>query len=166
VAPFHGPVGAIEEPLGAYRQHSDSGWASSTGSAAALGGRLRQSLQHDAHKRGALESKAHEFGLRVAPGCQLRDHQHLQTRLASLRLDPANHPYPADSRMALALLGAKAILEANLPSMLRLTLACWFLAVGALPGPLAAHAVTWRLQQASRPQWADRTLKRLRHLVS
>jgi hypothetical protein len=164
VAPFHGPVGVIEEPLGAYRQHSDSGWAAS-GSAAALGGRLRQSLQHDAHKQVALESKAHEFGLRVVPGCQLRDHPHLQTRLASLRLDPARHPYPGDSRVELSLRGARAILGANLSSMLRLTLACWFLAVGALPGPLAAHAVTWRLQQSSRPQWADRTLKRLRHLV-
>jgi hypothetical protein len=164
-APFHGRVGAIEEPLGAYRQHGGNAWATSTASASALGERLRRSLLHDAQKTGALAAKAQEFGLKLVPGHQLKDPQHLATRLASLRLDPALHPYPADSRLALALRGAGRVMGARLSLRRRLTLAAWYLAVGLLPRSLASRGVTWRFQQGSRPAWADRLLKALRRAI-
>jgi glycosyltransferase involved in cell wall biosynthesis len=165
VAPFHGTVGVIEEALGAYRQHGGNAWATSSDSLGALGERLRRSLQHDACKYAALIAKAQEFGLRVVPGHELRDPQHLATRLASLRIDSAKHPFPADSRLHLALRGARQVLGARLSRRRRLTLAGWHLAVGLLPGPLATRAVTWRLQGASRPEWADRLLKALRRAI-
>lgn len=165
VAPFHGRVGAIEEPLGAYRQHGGNAWATSTTTTSALGQRLRRSLEHDAQKASSLAAAARAFGLKVAPGHELQDPQHLATRLASLRLEPELHPYPTDSRLALAQRGAWRIMGTRLSLPRRLILASWFLAVGLLPASLASRAVSWRLQQASRPSWADRLLKTLRRAV-
>jgi hypothetical protein len=167
LAPFHGPVGTIDEPLGAYRQHGGNAWA--TGSAvmlsSALGERLRRLLQHDAHKHRALETKARELGLAVSPTAGLRDHQHLETRLSSLRLDPSRHPYPGDSRAALAVRGVGAIAGARTSWRRRAVLAAWFLTAGFLPRPVATRAIAWRLTPASRPPAADRLLKALRRMV-
>jgi hypothetical protein len=168
VAPFHGPVGVIEEPLGAYRQHGANAWATSTALVAteALALRFRKSLQHDASRHEALARAAARFGLEAEPEPWLRDHQHLETRLASLRLEAARHPYPRDSRSALALRGAWAARSARTTTWRRLVLAAWFLAAGFTPKPLAVRAISWRLAQASRPAWVDRLLKALRRALS
>jgi Glycosyl transferase family 2 len=159
VTPFHGPVVSIDEPLGAYRMHGDNAW---TLNRSGLSEHLHRSLEHDRRKYRALAAKAEERGLvmRRAPGT--RDHQHLTSRLASLCLDRASHPYASDRRGALALRGAVWSCDARLPWKRRATLAAWFVAVGFLPRPLAVRAVRWRLAQASRPPGADRVLKAVR----
>jgi len=167
LAPFHGPVVSIEETLGAYRQHGANAWAAGSSAmvSSQLSERFRRSLEHDGHKYRALEAKAREVGMQVSPTPGLRDHQHLEIRLASLRLDPTRHPYPGDSLGTLALRGALASRRARTSWKRRVILAAWFLTVGFLPGAVASRAIAWRLTQASRPQAVDRILKAIRRLM-
>ena len=85
IAPFHGPVVSLEEPLGAYRRHGANGWGDTAGP---LAERLRRSLAHDGHRYRALSAKARLMRFSVAASLGMRDHEHLETRLASLCLDP------------------------------------------------------------------------------
>jgi Glycosyl transferase family 2 len=163
VAPFHGPVVSVDEPLGAYRQHGSNAWGES--SLATLPGRLRRSLEHDLHRYKALREAAGRMQKAVSPALGMTDYQHLGTRLASLCLDPANHSYPADSRPSLALRGALSSRHARLPWKLRLVLALWFLAAGFLPRRLASPVVAWRLAGSARTPGVDRFLKTVRRLV-
>ena len=107
-------------------------------------------------------AKAAELGLRAPPEPGLRDAFHLENRIASLCLDPANHPMPADSRLALALRGMWAIRRSRLPGRRRAVLAAWFLCVGMLPRTAAAHVAAWRLEPTSRPVAVDRLAPQLR----
>jgi len=162
LTPFHGPVVSIDEPLGAYRMHGANAWAQGD---SVLGERLRQSLAHDAHKYQVLGEKARGMGLEVSLALGMRDHHHLATRLASLCLDPAHHPYAGDSRMALAMRGAISSRSARLPWKRRGVLAAWFLVVGFLPRRVASRAVSWRLSPAARPPSVARLLKTVRRMV-
>ncbi len=167
VAPFHGAVRSVEEPLGAYRLHGANAWASgaSGGVSGALAERLRRSLLHDASRCRAVEARARALGLVPAPHLGMRDPQHLETRIASLRLDPAAHPYPADRRAVLAARGVAASRLARTSGKRRALLAAWFVAVGLLPRALASRAITWRLVHASRPPAVDRVLKAIRRVL-
>jgi glycosyl transferase family 2 len=162
LAPFHGPVVSLNEPLGVYRQHGANAWRLD-GSAPSA--QLRRSLEHDAHKYSALQTKAREMGLGVPLTLGMRDYHHVSTRLASLRLDPALHPYASDRRSALAVRGAFASLHARLPWKRRAILAAWFMAGGMLPRSLAEPLIVWRLAPAFRPPAVDRLLKTLRPFV-
>jgi hypothetical protein len=95
----------------------------------------------------------------------MRDHHHLTTRIASLCLDPAQHPYPGDRRSVLGLRGARWSGDARLPWKRRALLAAWFLGVGFLPRSLVRRAVVWRLAQESRTQPVDRFLKAVRRMA-
>jgi hypothetical protein len=165
VTPFFGPVVSIDERLGAYRQHGSNQWAPSASSAADGGERLRRSLDHDEHKYKALSERAQERGLRAAASPGLRDHQHLTTRLASLCIDPAGHPYSADTRFGLALRGARWSFDARMPWKRRAIMAGWFLAAGLLPKSVAARVVAWRLVPDSRDMTIDRILKAMRRMA-
>ena len=158
LAPLFGTVRSIEQRLGAYVQHS----ANHSHFSNQLRPRLRWRLEHDAARYEALRAKAAELGLRVRSEPGLRDTFHLENRIASLCLDPANHPTPADSRLSLALRGAWALRRARLPWRRRVLLAAWFLCVGMLPRTAAAQIAVWRLEQASRPAAVDRLVNRIR----
>src|SRR5262249_34720117 len=112
LAPFSGPVVSLDEPLGAYRQHGTNSWRLDR---SAPGKHLRRSLEHDARKYETLRVKARELGLDLPRSLGMRDHHHVSTRLASLRLDPARHPYASDRRSVLAVRGAVASFDARLP---------------------------------------------------
>jgi hypothetical protein len=159
LVPLFGPVASLEEPLGAYRKHGENAWAE--GSKGLSG--LRQSLLHDAQRYSVLREKARELGLQLAPSPGLRDHSHLATRIASLCLDPKEHPHPGDSRLGLALQGVRSSRHARLPWKRRAILAAWFAAVGILPRRAAAKVVAWRMTPASRP--LARLFKALRRMA-
>jgi hypothetical protein len=168
VAPFHGEVRSIEEPLGAYCQHGTNAWATASAtlpSAAALAERMRHELAHERSRLGALEAAARAAGRLVAPGAELRDPRHVEARLASLRLDPARHPHPMDGRAALTLRGVSASRTAPGSYPRRLVLGSWFLAVGLLPRSFAARAVAWRFVPSSRPPAVQRGLRVLRRVL-
>ena len=159
LAPFEGPVVSLDEPLGAYRQHGANSWRLDR---SAPGKHLRRSLEHDARKYHTLRVKAHQVGMDVPRALGMRDHEHLSTRLASLSLEPAQHPYADDHRSVLALRGAVASLHARLPWKRRAILAGWFMAAGFLPRTLAEPAILWRLSPDIRPPAVDRFLKGVR----
>lgn len=157
VAPLYGSVVSIEDPLGGYVQHGTNHWAASV-----AGERFRRSLEHDRHRYRALAGRAGAEGLALAPEPGLRDHQHLSARLASLRLDPGHHPERSDTRLGLALRGARSMASANLPWRRRAVLAAWFLVVGLAPRSIAQRGIAWRFVPESRSPVVDRVLKRLR----
>ena len=156
VAPFCGRIVSIDEPLGAYVFHGTNYWA---GGRTMEPGKFRRYLRHDFNRYEVLRRKAGERGLTVAPRLGLADPYHLTNRITSLVLDPQHHPAPGDSRLALALRGAWASRDANLPTARRCLLAMWFLALGVLPRVSAAKLISWRLDSASRPE-------RLRHAMA
>jgi glycosyltransferase involved in cell wall biosynthesis len=158
LAPLFGTVRSIEQRLGAYVQHG----ANHSDFAKQLQQRLRWRLEHDAARYEVLRAKAAELGLRVHPDPGLRDALHLENRIASLCLDPANHPMPADSRPSLALRGAWATRRSRLPRRRRAVLAAWFLCAGMLPRTAAAHIVAWRIEGTSRPTAVNRLAGRIR----
>jgi glycosyltransferase involved in cell wall biosynthesis len=158
LAPLFGTVRSIEERLGAYVQHG----ANHSDFAKKLLQRLRWRLEHDAARYEALHTKAAELGLRAHPEPGLRDAFHLENRIASLCLDPANHPMLADSRLSLALRGAWATRRSKLSVRRRTVLAAWFLCAGMLPRGAAAHLAAWRLERTLRPAAVNRFLARLR----
>jgi glycosyltransferase involved in cell wall biosynthesis len=160
VAPLHGRVVAIDEPLGAYVQHGANLW-----SGASSAERFRKALAHDHHRYAALRRFAAARGLKVVEEPGLRDHAHLSTRLSSLVLEPAAHPERRDRRSALALRGAWASRGARLPAGRRAALALWFLAGGLLPRGAARRVVAWRLVQGSRPAGVARALRVLRRVL-
>jgi glycosyltransferase involved in cell wall biosynthesis len=161
-APFYGAIAAIEEPLGAYRLHGDNLWSGG----ASLAGRFRRAMRHDADKHRVLAERAAALGLRSQGEPGLADYQHVGIRLGSLCLEPEQHPVATDTRLGLALRGARAALHARLPWRRRLVLAAWFLSVGVPPRRIARHALAWNLDPRSRPPAVDGVLKVLRRMTA
>jgi hypothetical protein len=120
---------------------------------------------HDGHKDRVLQDKACAMGLRLRGSPQLKDPLHLERRLASLRLDPAMHPYPADGALGLALRGIAACRRARFSWPRRALLAAWFLAAGFLPDRLARRAIDWKLQPATRSAGIRRNMRRIRRIL-
>ena len=160
VAPFHGRVVSIEDPLGAYVMHGANNWMAVTDTG--LGARFRRSVEHDFRRHEALRREAARRGLTASADLGLRDPLHLTYRLGSLAFDPPSHPVRGDWRAALALRGAWASRSTRLPAGRRLLLAAWFLAVGVLPRRLAAALVSWRALPDTRPAGLGRVLRRVR----
>jgi Glycosyl transferase family 2 len=158
VAPFHGMVVSIDEPLGAYRMHGSNLWMTGP----SLARRFRRSVLHDGDKHRVLAERAASLGLVPDPQPGLRDYQHLGVRMGSLCLEPAQHPIPSDTRLGLALHGARSAWRAPLPARRRALLAAWFLCLGLLPRPLAGEVLSWYLDASSRPPIVKRLFKLLR----
>ncbi len=158
VAPLLGPVISVEEPLGAYWQHGNNSWAGKR----ATGEKFRKLLAHDAHRYRALKEKAMGLGLEVAPNLGEKDHRHVANQVASLTLDPDNHPTPGDSRINLAWRGMKSVGHARLPLARRALLGGWFAASGVLPKVLAKPWVAWYLDKVSRPPIVQKVLQAVR----
>jgi len=155
VAPFHGTVAAIEEPLGAYRRHDWNLWLPDSMSAE----RFRWALSHDADKHRILAEHAAARGIHVRREPGLREYQHVAVRMASLILEPELHPIPTDTRLGLGVHGANAILRASLPRSRRVVVAAWYLCLGVLPRRLAIVLLQWRFEPSSRPRLARTWLK-------
>lgn len=167
VVPFHGPVIAIEDRLGAYRMHGGNAYAGAMDheSLARLRERVRRRLAHDREKDIVLHAKAAAAGHPVIGEPFQNDALHLELRLASLCLGPASHPVAQDRRWPLAWRGMRASRHLSLPPLRRALAAAWFLAVGFLPLPLAARLVAWKMAPALRPAPIDAAFKRLRKLL-
>jgi glycosyltransferase involved in cell wall biosynthesis len=158
VAPFCGRIVPIDDPLGAYVVHGTNYWTGPVGRVAEPE-RFRRNLQHDSDRYEALRRRAAEPGIVVGPRL---GPQHLTDRIGSLVMDPQGHPVPGDSRLALALRGAWANLDASLAMARRALLAMWFLALGVLPRAWAAKLLSWRLDPVSRPERLRRAMAAIR----
>ena len=168
LAPFHGRVEAIEEPLGAYRLHGSNLWAhqnNATNDEALLALKFRKAVQHDLDKHELLVRQAREIGHSVPSNLSLRNYGNLQFRMALTHLDPDNLPVPADRPPKLAYWGLRAVWRySGLPLTRRLKLGAWFLWTGLLPKWAARPAVAWLLNLKPPPREEGRTRRVIRYL--
>lgn len=104
LAPLFGEIASIDEPLALYRVHgannSEAGGLSVT--------KLRRRLRNELDRERAIKRVAGDRGEVIATALSLNIPAHCKARLFSLKLDPAGHPYPEDSRAALARSGVSA----------------------------------------------------------
>lgn len=162
VVPLFGTVAVSLSPIAAYRQHSGNHSQFSKRVAA----RARWQIEHDRHRHAAIRTTAAGIGMAAAADMGAADDQHLGARLASLRLEPADHPVSHDRAGRLARLGAWASLTGPGPLWRRGAVALWFLAAGNLPGAMARPVIEWRLLPSTRPtamSKAGRGVKRALH---
>lgn len=160
VAPLFGAVTVCQRPIAAYRQHTGNHSQFSRRVAA----RARWQIEHDRHRHAAIRQVAPDAGLRAGDDMGRKDEQHLGARLASLRLEPGDHPVTGDRAPHIARMGAMASITGPGTAVRRGALAAWFLAAGNLPMVLARPIIEWRLLPSTRPEAvtkAARTVKRL-----
>jgi hypothetical protein len=160
--PFYGAIEAIDEPLGAYRQHGANLWL--VAPSLVLG--FRRSILHDADKHRVLAERAAALGFPQPAPPGRRDYMQVGVRIGSLLLEPDQHPVTSDTCAGLAVDGVRAALRAPLPWSRRAIVALWFLWVGLLPRSLARPALTWRYEPSSRPPAIARLLRLLRRATT
>ena len=161
--PFYGEVIGIEEPLGIYRIHTSNQWALSSVS----GSRFRRFVCHDLQNYALLVLKATEQGYDIPPDLERRNLGRMWSRLASLRLEPEEHPVASDRPLQLTYWGIHTLWHYSKHNLYkRFIYTVWFLWVGFMPVPLAALAISWLYAPHLRPKLIGWTLTRLRTLVS
>jgi glycosyltransferase involved in cell wall biosynthesis len=149
LAPLVGEIVAIDRPLGWYREHDRNAWALTRLDVA----RVREHLAMDRSSQAALARWLEAEGSALRPDWPERMPTHLQSRLASLRLDPDRHPYPDDRAWRLARRGVRASLARNgFAARKRILFAAWFLLVGLLPRALAEPLIAMSFVPRSRPR--------------
>ena len=158
VAPLYGTVCTIEEVLGAYCQHG----ANHSQFATSVAKRARWRIKHDEMRLDALHDHAGRLGLRCEPEPWRNDAFHLEERMASLLLDPQEHPYPFDTRRSLARSGLAAMSSLPVSAKRRRVMQIWWSLVGYGPLSLARRAVAWKLQAATRPAFVRLVARALR----
>ena len=162
--PFYaGRLAGIDEAIGAYRVHNDNQWALTSVS----GSRFRRFVNHDLQNFSLLQQRAKAFDQQIPEDLERRSLGRIWSRLASLRLEPQNHPVDTDQSLKLVMWGLTALWRFsshNLPK--RLIYSLWFVWVGLMPVPIAKLGITWLYAPHLRPKFVDTALIRLRALVS
>ena len=149
---FLGPVQAIDQPLTRYRRHgeNDSDLGASHERVAAG---LRRRIEFKTNELGVVPRLAHEHDMEVDPHYSDRDQEYLFVRLASRKLDPANHPIPGDRLRRLLPLLLAAQLRAVRAPHARLAAAIYATAIALLPRALGWKLLAWRHSPHARPGW-------------
>jgi glycosyltransferase involved in cell wall biosynthesis len=161
--PLYGEVGAIEEPLGAYRIHDSNQWAVTE----VAGDRFRRFVRHDLQRCELLEQRASALGYEVPADLGLRFFGRVWSRMASLRLDPEQHLVPSDRPLELVYWGVRALWKySDYNWQKRVIFSLWFIWVGVMPLPLAKPAISWLFAPQFRPKPISWTLSKLRLLMS
>jgi len=156
LTPFQGDVACIAEPLGSYRVHGANSWVRSVADPA----RLREQLALDVRAEEALRSWAPRLGVSLRAGWLLRNTEHLQARLASLRLEPRAHPFAGDRRWRLAMQGARASLaNAAYAPRKRWLFAIWFLITAVAPRRPARALIDLSFAGGFRPRILQRLVQ-------
>ena len=161
VVPLYGQVAAIETPVGGYRRHDSN----HSGFSANIANRARWRVDHDEHRYQALRVHGPGRGVVIAAQPGLADATHLEQRLVSLCLEPGRHLYPGDRRSDLGWANAKAAWAGRGSTGRRAAHAAIGLAAGFAPLPIARAALSWKLEQSSRPKFVDALARRIRRLL-
>ncbi|MBD2501915.1 glycosyltransferase [Anabaena azotica] len=149
LVPFAGEVGAVEDPLGAYRIHGSNQWALAT----VTSDRFHRFIKHDQVVYKLLVDKAEELGYKLPQDFELRSLGRYQVRLASVRLTPEKHPIPQDRILYLVYSGIKSIWKYSTMSwQKKFIYTVWFLWIGFVPLTLAKPAITWFFTPHFRPK--------------
>ncbi|MEL6553961.1 MAG: glycosyltransferase family 2 protein [Cyanobacteria bacterium J06621_11] len=162
-SPFYGEIVGIEEYLGAYRIHGSNQWALTTVS----GSRFRRFVSHDLQNYALLIQRAKEFDIDIPSDLESRGIGRIWSRLASLKLEPKEHPVESDSVLHLLYWGIRCLWKyANYNFPKKIIYTFLFLWVALTPTPLSKLGITWLYAPHLRPKFIDNTLTKLRTLVS
>ncbi|HWH13825.1 MAG TPA: glycosyltransferase family A protein [Miltoncostaeaceae bacterium] len=160
---LYGPVERVDEPLARYRVHGRNSYALD-GSHLDLPA-LRATIAFAGAGRAHLARHAEEGG-RTPAAPPLASFSDAGNRLLSLRLDPAAHPVPGDTRLITTRLGLRALRhrrDLSLPR--RLVFAAWLGAAALGPRRFVPTLALWFMHPAARPApppGMTRVIRRLR----
>ncbi|MEO1636911.1 MAG: glycosyltransferase [Cyanobacteria bacterium J06631_9] len=161
--PFFGEVVAISQSLGAYRIHDSNQWAM----VEVESKRFHRFIHHDLQRCELTQQWGEKLNRPVPNDLYMRSFGRVWSRLSSLRLDPSNHPIPADNRFRLTWLGLRALWKySSFNVFKRIIFSLWFLWVGLLPAPIAKVAITWLFAPHLRPKVIARSLNTLRSWIT
>lgn len=162
--PFYaGQLACINEPLGAYRIHDHNQWALTTVS----GSRFRRFVIHDLQNFSLLRQYAKAKGTEVPANLERRSLGRIWSRLASLRLEPQDHPVRTDKVHQLVLWGLQALWKFSSHNVSKKVIySILFVWVGIMPLPIAKLGITWLYAPHLRPKALDKALKQLRSWIS
>ncbi|GAB6876181.1 glycosyltransferase family 2 protein [Thermaerobacter litoralis] len=147
LSPLFGKIISINQVLGMYRVHGSNAW---TG---LRPGRLRFYLLHDLQKAKLLKNYSHLAHATIVPTKLLsRNPNHLAARLASMKLEPTNHPFKEDTLLNVTLAGLKAVSLSALPIPSKLFWLAWFIVLSFCPNPWAKDVANWLFQPHMRPK--------------
>ena len=147
LSPFFGEVVSLSKVLGFYRVHHSNNYTMGELDLR----KLRGILAHDMQKQEALCQFGERRGIRVNEDLVLRIPSHVKVRIASLRIDPARHPYPEDGAWFLMKQGVRACWQVPDFSLLkRVFFSAWFVLVSLLPKPVARPLITFGLMPQRR----------------
>ena len=163
LAPFQGHVAAIDEPLGAYRIHGSNQWALS----AVSGARFRRFVNHDLQNFELLVQTATTLGYEIPADLNVRAIGRVWSRIASLKLDPAQHPIESDSLCRLTTTGLRSLWKYSAFNWKkRLVFSVWLIWVGLTPVTWAKPAITWLYAPHLRPSFISRWVQRFKALAA
>ena len=112
--PFYAKqLAGIDEPIGAYRVHNSNQWALTSVS----GSRFRRFVNHDLQNFALLQQRAQEFNQQIPKDLERRSLGRIWSRLASLRLEPQNHPVRDRSATEVNDVGVDSPLEILQPQL-------------------------------------------------
>jgi hypothetical protein len=151
LAPILGDVLTIAKPLARYRIHGAN--------AGHLGtlrfrdvGRIRQRLLEDIETASLFSAAARGRQLPIPIDPLRYCLIHLQYRLSSYLLDPAEHPFPGDTRLNLIYrFVCSSIGYSQLRLRERMILLAWGIACALVPHHYRWNLVLWRLDPTTRP---------------
>jgi hypothetical protein len=149
-----GAVKSLDEIGACYRVHGANQYEPATAGLDLV--HLRQTLTYAAPTHTAIKGLADELHLAGRPrrADDLFAVSLLAARLISLKLDPAQHPFPRDRVGRIVWRGIRAGArrrDVHLP--LKAILILWFLVMGPAPRPLARHLGAKFMYPETRPGW-------------
>ena len=148
LAALLGPVASLDDVGGCYRVHGANSYEPQ--SAVVSVDNVRNSIGYAAEVSVELERVADRIGLTRRPG-PILSVADIANRLISLRLDPAQHPLPGDTRWALLIAGIRASARrADVRLPLRALYGAWFFAMAIAPESLESRLGSWFLYPSRR----------------
>lgn len=151
LVPLYGPVVSLPEILADYRVHG----ANVLAQRSLAPEKYAANVKYEIERESFFRARAAEFGFQIPSTILLRNKNHIETRLLSLRLCPELHPMPMESPSRLAWLGIKSAIRApDLRLLGRVIWVLWFMALGTLPGRLLAVLASHLRLQSRRARVA------------
>ena len=148
LAALLGPVASLDDIGGGYRVHGANSYEPPSGVVSVA--HVRNSIDYAAEVSVELERVADRLGLPRAPG-PILSVADVANRLISLRLDPAQHPRPGDTRTGLLVAGVRATARrADVRLPLRALYDIWFFAATVAPERLVTRLAGWFLYPSRR----------------
>ncbi|MET0386480.1 MAG: glycosyltransferase family A protein [Polyangiales bacterium] len=155
VAPLYGDVASFATPLGQYRMHTQNQWGRATFNPRSYTTALRHNIALDTF----VIEHARELG--IAIDAKLGDHAPwaLQYRMASVCLNPNEHPTDETPR-DVARLGVTAVtLSGSLTLAQKAVMIAWFTGMAVAPARLQEELTKLRFLPSYRPAFLGKTLR-------